>query len=156
MTRAILVALGTGAIIASAAAIGIGAAVTSPPHSMSRAEYEAAVLHAEWLRGLAASRCDDLDDAGAGICRVQADADHAIRVAQIEADYRRTEQAARAAQRARIDARYLVDRARCDALKGFRRDKCLIEAHATKGRALLEVSAPYAPRGRQRQPRDDT
>jgi len=53
MTRAILVALGTGAIITGAAAIGIGAALTPPPSAMSPAEYRNAVLHAEWLRGIA-------------------------------------------------------------------------------------------------------
>ncbi|HXD06002.1 MAG TPA: hypothetical protein VN680_08135 [Burkholderiaceae bacterium] len=153
MTRAILVALGTGAIITGAAAIGIGAALTPPPSAMSPAEYRNAVLHAEWLRGIAESRCDDLDDAGAAICRVRAAADRIVRVAQIEADYRHNEQAARAAQRARIDARYLVDRARCDTLGGFRRDRCLIEAHAAKGRALLEVNAPYAV---PRTPKDET
>ena len=153
MTRAILVALGTGAIITGAAAIGIGAALTPPPNSMSPDEYRSAMLHAEWLRSIAESRCDDLDDAGAGICRVRAAADRIVRVAQIEADYRHTEQAARAAQRARIQARYLVDRARCEPLTGFRRDQCLIEAHAAKGRALLEVNAPYAA---PRTPRDDT
>ena len=153
MTRAILVALGTGAIITGAAAIGIGAALTAPSNPMSPDEYRSAMLHAEWLRGIAESRCDDLDDAGAGICRVQAAADRIVRVAQIESDYRHNEQAARAAQRARIDARYLVDRARCDTLGGFRRDQCLIEAHAARGRALIEASAPYAA---PRAPKDET
>ena len=153
MTRAILVALGTGAIITGAAAIGIGAAPTPPANAMSPDEYRSAMLHADWLRGVAESRCDDLDDAGAATCRVRAAADRIVRVAQIEADYRHNEQAARAAQRARIDARYLVDRARCETLGGFRRDQCLIEAHAARGRALLEASAPYAA---PRTPRDDT
>jgi len=54
---------------------------------------------------------------------------------------------ARQAQRAAIDARYQVDRAQCESLGGARRDNCLIEAHARKGRALLEAGAPYASRG---------
>jgi hypothetical protein len=66
-----------------------------------------------------------------------------IRVAELEADFYRTQDAGRAAQRARIDGRYQLARIRCNALGGFRRDKCLIQAHAAKGRALLESAAPY-------------
>ncbi|MBC8022767.1 MAG: hypothetical protein H7Y14_06590 [Burkholderiales bacterium] len=53
---------------------------------------------------------------------------------------------ARRAQRDGIDARYLADRAKCDALGGLRKDRCLIDAHARKGRALLEAAAPYSTR----------
>jgi hypothetical protein len=53
---------------------------------------------------------------------------------------------ARQAQRGVIDARYQSDRARCDALGGLRRDNCLIEAHARKGRAMLDAAAPYSER----------
>jgi hypothetical protein len=59
----------------------------------------------------------------------------------------RTRDAARNAQRARIEARYLVERARCPALGGAERDQCLINAHAARGRALLEAAAPYENRG---------
>ena len=54
--------------------------------------------------------------------------------------------AARGAQREAIEARYQLDRAKCDALGGARRDQCLIDAHARKGRALLEAATPYAVR----------
>jgi hypothetical protein len=57
-----------------------------------------------------------------------------------------TLEAARAAQRAFIDARYQSDRAQCESLGGAKRDRCLIEAHARKGRAMLEAAAPYAVR----------
>ncbi|HUQ28502.1 MAG TPA: hypothetical protein VM051_07905 [Usitatibacter sp.] len=53
---------------------------------------------------------------------------------------------ARQAQRDVIDARYQSDRARCDALGGLRRDNCLIDAHARKGRAMLDAAAPYTER----------
>jgi hypothetical protein len=66
-----------------------------------------------------------------------------VRTAELEARFRRTEHAERALQRARIDARYQVDRARCNGVNGVRRDRCLVQAHATKGRALLEAAAPY-------------
>lgn len=98
MKRAIFVALGTGAVIASAAAFGIGASSTGEaPQAVARGEYQVAMQH----------------------------------------------QSARALQRARIESRYQSERARCDSLGGFKRDKCLIQAHASKGRAMLEVAAPY-------------
>jgi hypothetical protein len=55
----------------------------------------------------------------------------------------RTREAARAEQRDRIHARYLAERERCAALKGYQREKCVVKAHANKGRALLEAAAPY-------------
>jgi hypothetical protein len=63
---------------------------------------------------------------------------HAQRAAAMEA--------ARNAQRATIESRYQEDRAKCDALGGARKDNCLIDAHARKGRAMLEAAAPYAAR----------
>ena len=98
MRRAILVALGTGTIIASAAALGIGVA---------QAPQAQATDFAESFRTL---------------------------------------DSARGAQRARIDARYTVERAACASLGGIRRDRCLIIAHAARGRALLEAAAPYETR----------
>ena len=95
MKRAIFVALGTGAVITSAAAFT--SSIGSEPQPAARGEYEVAMQH----------------------------------------------QNAREAQRARIEARYQAERARCDALTGFKRDKCLIQAHAARGRAMLEAAAPY-------------
>src|SRR5687768_4013084 len=97
MRRAIFVALGTGAVITSAAAIGIGAATIETASQPAQGIYQVAMQH----------------------------------------------QSARESQRARIDARYQADRARCDSVSGFKRDKCLIQAHAIKGRAMLEAAAPY-------------
>ena len=54
--------------------------------------------------------------------------------------------AARRAQRDAIESRYQSDRSACEPLGGARRDACFIEAHARKGRALLEAAAPYATR----------
>ena len=63
---------------------------------------------------------------------------HAQRAATLDA--------ARTAQRAVIEARYQSDRAQCESMGGARRDRCLIDAHARKGLALLETAAPYAAR----------
>jgi hypothetical protein len=144
MRRAVLVALGTGAIISSAAAIGIGAAVSSAPLTMSQPEYDAAMRGIEAARDQIFNRCDALDGPyERELCRAEAAASEMVRVADIEESYRRTQASSRAAQRARIEARYQLDRARCGALGGFKRDRCLVSAHAAKGRALLEAAAPY-------------
>ena len=96
MNRAILIALGTGAFITSAAAITIGAGAR--PAVEARSELERFRIASE----------------------------------------------ARAEQRAQVDARYLAARSRCESLGGIRRDNCFISAHAERGRALLEIQAPYA------------
>jgi hypothetical protein len=98
MNRAILVALGTGAIITSAAAISVGTASAPIPEKVTHTELEKARIHT----------------------------------------------GAREQQRERIEARYRLVRAQCEALRGFQRDTCLVDAHAFKGRALLEAQQPYA------------
>lgn len=55
----------------------------------------------------------------------------------------RTRASARAEQRSRIEERYRAERAECESLGGYRRDKCVVKAHSTRGRALLEAAAPY-------------
>ena len=146
MKRAILVALGTGTIITSATAIGIGAALSHSAHSMDPLHYQAALRGVEAAREHAVRSCDPLDGANRELCQSQAASHHLVRAAELEADYRRDQAAARALQRARIDARYQVERARCFTQAGYRRDRCLIAAHADRGRAMLEAAAPYEAR----------
>ena len=56
----------------------------------------------------------------------------------------RTREAAREEQRSRIEARYAAEREACAAVKGgYPREKCVVKAHANKGRALLAAAAPY-------------
>lgn len=143
--RAIIVALSTGAVITSAAAIGIGATVGSSPENgtMTRLEYDAALRDVETSRASAVARCEPLAGDERDLCRTQAAANEMVWVAEIEAAYRRNERVARSLQRARIDARYQIDRTRCGAHAGVKRDRCLIQAHATRGRAMLEAAAPY-------------
>jgi hypothetical protein len=142
MRRAIFVALSTGAVITSAAALSIGAAGNGDT-SLSRAEYERALRAVEARRADLGARCETLTGSDREICLTEVASREMVQVAEIEAHYRRSESSARALQRARIDARHQVDRARCGAQSGIRRDRCLILAHATKGRALLEAAAPY-------------
>lgn len=86
--------------------------------------------------GLAVSGAAALDIAASGPASVQAASGDTIDVA-------RAHQAARASQREAIHARYAAQRALCDGLGGFRRDQCLVRAHAFKGNALLHAAAPY-------------
>jgi triphosphoribosyl-dephospho-CoA synthetase len=142
MKRATLAALGTGAVIGSAAAIGWGDSPAATP-TLSIAEYQNALARIDARRGNALTLCDAVETAQREVCRTEASADAMVRVADVEERYRHDDRSAREAQRARIDAQYQVARARCQALSGYRKDKCLISAHATRGRALLAAHAPY-------------
>ncbi|MEP7070351.1 MAG: hypothetical protein ABI789_13975 [Usitatibacter sp.] len=148
MRRAILVALGTGTIIASAAALGIGVALTPETQArpLDRGAYQAALARIEAARPHALARCEDAEASGRELCRAQTGANETVRIADLEASLRRTQESSRNAQRARIAARYVVARAACATLGGMKRDRCLITAHATRGRALLEAAAPYETR----------
>lgn len=142
MRRAIFVALGTGAFIGSAAAISIGAA-GSGDEGMKQQQYQAAMAAIHTARDASWARCDAAAPAERDTCRIEVAGFTAVRAAEAEQAYRRTEGTARALQRTRIDARYQADRSRCAALAGYKRDKCLIQAHANRGRALLDAGAPY-------------
>jgi len=144
MNRTSIVALGTGAIITSAAAIGIGAAHEPASSAMTRSAYQAALSRIEEARPREAELCARLAAPEREPCRAKALAAEMVRVADLDERYRRTPEATRAAQRARIEARYQVARAQCAALRGFERDQCYISAHAALGRALLESQDPYA------------
>jgi len=145
MKRATFVALGTGAIIGSAAAIGI-ANGDAGSLSLSKAEYHDALARIAARRGNALARCEAALPARRELCRVEAGTEATIRVAELEERLRPDDRSARAVVRARIDARYQVARTSCQALGGFQRDKCLIAAHAARGRALLQAQAPYEQR----------
>ena len=142
MKRAMFVALGTGAIITSAAAFGIGAADESGL-VLTQDQYAAKVRAIQATRVARVEKCDTRAGVERDFCRIEADGDHAVGLADAEAAFKRTQQAARAAQRARIEARYQVERAKCGVLGGFKRDKCLVQVHATRGRAMLDAAAPY-------------
>ena len=58
----------------------------------------------------------------------------------------RTRESAREEQRGRIHARYTAERESCAQLRGYQREKCVVKAHANRGRALLEAAAPYETR----------
>ncbi|HEX4762712.1 MAG TPA: hypothetical protein VFU92_00175 [Usitatibacter sp.] len=142
MNRAILVALGTGAIISSAAAFTAGGVGDEGP-AITQQQYGARLRAIASERGAHEARCDGVAGFERELCRIEAAANESVHMAEAEAAFRRTQQSARAALRARIDARYQMDRAKCGALGGFKRDKCLVQVHATRGRAMLAAAQPY-------------
>lgn len=142
MKRSILVALGTGAVISSAAAFSVGAGDESAAR-LTQSQYSAKVRAIEASRSAGVAECDAKPGIERDFCRVEVDAEQAVRSADAEAAYRRTQQASRAAQRARIEARYQVERARCAALGGLKRDQCMVQVHAVRGRAMLDAATPY-------------
>jgi hypothetical protein len=141
MRRAIVVALGIGAVVTSAAAFSVGAG--EEPGTLTQAQFAATLQAIEAQRAAREARCDQAGGFEREFCRIEAAADESVRIAEAEAAYRRTQHATRAAQRARIEARYQVERAKCGALGGLKRDRCLVKVHATRGRAMLEAAAPY-------------
>jgi hypothetical protein len=149
MNRATLVALCIATLVTSAAAIGIGSASEpAKAPALARAEYVAAVERVDASRTAALGACAAQRGLARDACESQAEAAAALAKAELDTRYRRTPQAARREQRARIEVRYQAARARCTALGGYDRDRCLIDAHAVLGLALLESQAPYAMRVR--------
>jgi hypothetical protein len=144
MRRAVVVALGTGAIITSAAAFSIGGAETSAPLTFEG--YVSALRTIDAAHDARIARCDLATGFEREFCRIETDSEQSVRRADAEAAFRRTQHSARAAQRAHIEARYQVERAKCAALGGYKRDKCLVQVHATRGRSMLAAAAPYGAR----------
>src|SRR4051812_17490566 len=80
MRRAIVVALGTGAFISSAAALSLG--VTEDSQDMSRSEYELALRHVETARPAVQARCASLPASEIEACRTEAQGRETVRVAE--------------------------------------------------------------------------
>lgn len=142
MKRSILVALGIGAVVSSAAAFSVGAGDEADA-SLTPTQYVAKMRAIDASRVAGTAACGAKSGNEREFCRVEIDAEQAVRSADAEAAYHRTRQASRAAQRARIEARYQVDRARCAVLGGLKRDKCMVQVHAVRGRAMLDAASPY-------------
>jgi hypothetical protein len=146
MTRAIVVALGTGVLVSSAAALGIAGSTAPTQEDLTRQAYELAIQELQSTRSARTAACEALAATERDPCKAQILGFVMVREAEVEQAFRKTEQSARALQRARIEARYQVDRARCAAAGGSQRERCLVKAHASRGRALLQAAAPYESR----------
>ena len=142
MKRAILVALGTGALITSAAAFTAGG-TNEYGQAITQTQHDANLRAIEARREAREAACETGVGPERELCRIEATGEESVAIAEAEAAFRRTQQSARAAQRARIDARYQMERAKCGALGGLKRDKCLVKVHATRGRAMLDAASGY-------------
>jgi hyperosmotically inducible periplasmic protein len=144
MKRTTLYATIIGALMVSATAFGISAAVDSPRSLMSPVDYSAARKAIEGdLRGTL-EKCRDLEGQVKDICKAEARANERIRKAELEADYRGTVAAAADAKLARAKAQFDVARAKCGGEHSEGKLSCLRSARADKAKALSEAKLASA------------
>ena len=139
MKRTTLFATIAGAILVSATALGIGAAVDSPRSLMSPVDFGAAKRAIEGEAHAALSMCRDLESQAKDLCKAEAKADERIRKADLEAQYRGTVAAAADARFARAKAQYDVARAKCGDQHGEDRISCMRTARADKAKSLADA-----------------
>jgi hypothetical protein len=140
MKRTTLVATLAGALLVSATAFGISAAVDSPRSLMSPVDYSASKKAIESVTHTAMAKCREHDGQARDICKAEARADERVRKADLEAQYRGTVAAAADARLARAKASYEVAKVRCSDQRGEDKVSCLRSARADKARALDAAS----------------
>ncbi|HXN16088.1 MAG TPA: hypothetical protein VN878_06905 [Usitatibacter sp.] len=139
MNRTTLYATLIGALLVSAAALGIGAAADSPRSLMSPSDYSQSKRAIEAEKRLALARCRLLDGLSKDLCKAQARAEERIQKADLEARYRGTVGAAAEARLARAKAQYDIAKTKCGDLRGDEKSACLQSAREEKTRALAEA-----------------
>jgi hypothetical protein len=139
MKRTTLYATIIGALVLSAAAFGISAAVSSPRTLMSPIDYSASRKGIEADAQMTLAKCADLEDRVRDICKAEARANERVRKADLEADYRGTVAAGADARLARAKARYDVARVKCGGEHGEGKISCLRSARAEKSKALSDA-----------------
>ena len=139
MKRTTLFATIAGAILVSATALGISAAVDSPRSLMSPVDFGAAKKAIEGEAHAALSKCRDLGSQAKDLCKAEAKADERIRKADLEAQYRGTVAAADDARLARAKAQYAVAKAKCGDQHGEDRISCMRNARADKAKSLADA-----------------
>jgi hypothetical protein len=139
MKRTTLHATIIGALMLSAVAFGISAAVGSPRSLMSPVDYSASRKGIEANTQMTLAKCADLEDRVQDICKAEARASERVRKADLEADYRGTVAAAADAKLARAKAQFDVARVRCGGEHGEGKFACLRSARAEKAKALADA-----------------
>jgi hypothetical protein len=139
MKRTAMYASVLGALMFSAAAFGISAAVDSPRTLMSRGDYAAArsTIASETRTALAG--CRDTDGVNRDVCKAEARAAERVKKADLDARYHGTVSAAADAKLARAKATYDIAKAKCSAIPGDGKVECLQSARADKARALADA-----------------
>jgi len=125
-----------GALLVSATAYGIGAAVDTPRTLMSPVDYSVAKKMIEVKAHEAVALCRDQESRQRDICKAEARAEERVRKAELDAQYRGTVAAAADARLARVKAQYDVAKARCGDQRGEDKLSCLRAARAEKAKAV--------------------
>ncbi|HEX4333962.1 MAG TPA: hypothetical protein VH040_17630 [Usitatibacter sp.] len=124
------------ALLVSATAWGISAAVDSPRSLMAPSDYNAAKSVIDSDVRVAMGRCHDGDGQARDICKAEVRADERVRKADLEARYRGTVGAEADAKIARVKARYDVAKARCSAEHGEGKLACIRSARSEKAKEI--------------------
>ena len=143
-TTMLVVGLTTAALLGATGA-GIGASVTSQPSLLSVEDYSALKTAINKVLDDEESACQALRPAARLECLAEVQSTANVQLAELEARYRGTVNAARKAQLVRIDAAYTMARAKCFGLAGFDRDSCIVAAHAQKAHARMQIHAENHP-----------
>jgi len=130
-----------GLLVASVAAVGIGASLESPRSLMTRQDYADARQVMDSQTRSALAQCRPLEGAAKTLCRATANADERIRRAELEARYRGTVESESEVRLAKVRAAFDVARARCNERMGEARSVCLTSARTERARALADARA---------------
>ncbi len=101
-------------------------------------DYNEAARRAEAQRKVMTAKCNELSGKQNELCEAQAKADYRTALADAEAKYKRTPDAAAEARKIRADSQYDVAKKRCEAKEGDARDVCEREAKSAHEAALAE------------------
>jgi hypothetical protein len=144
MKKTTIYATLVAALLVSATAWGISAAVDSPRSLMAPSDYNAEKSTIESDARAAMARCRDEGEGHArDICRAEASATERVRKADLEARYRGTVGAQADARIARVKARYDVAKVRCAAEHGEGKLACIRSARSEKAKEI--AAAKEAP-----------
>lgn len=138
--RTILIAL-TAATLLGAAGVGIGASVTSQPSLMTQSDYESLRAAVAKVGEDDEKACEALQPLRRQACLAEVRAATAVHFAELETKYRGTVKSAHALQLARIDAAYTKSRGRCVDMDTYKRDSCVVAAHAERAKAKVAAHA---------------
>ncbi len=136
MNRTTLIATLAGALLVSATAFGISAAVDSPRSLMSPEDYSVAKKAIESDARAAIAKCRDQEGQARDLCKAETRAEEQVRKADLEAQYRGTVVASADARLARAKAHYDIAKARCGDQRGEDKLTCLRSARTEKAKAV--------------------
>ncbi|HET9580871.1 MAG TPA: hypothetical protein VFP44_23805 [Usitatibacter sp.] len=145
MKRTTFLAAMLCAFVASAAALGIGAAVDTPRSLMSRADFQDARRGIETATRAALADCRSAGEAATReMCRARARGDERVKMAELQARYEGTVWSLKGIGIAKIRAEYELARAHCAALPSTGQVPCLRAAREAWTRQSREAKLASA------------